>query len=354
MNDDLMQLVADSRPARLDPGRNPGPAEIMAHPRRTPATARRRRRLVLAGATPAVALAIAGAVIVGTGVAQPDNPAAKPPATTGTKGSKAAEAPTTAREVLLVAAAQTSHAPTTGRYWRTQVESGERTEVGPAAHPYAIMRRSAQDRWLPTGPATTEVLAVRSLGAKPAGDADEAAWKADGSPRQWTQKGPDGLPDVVISMAPGERFVKRVPAEVGLLLGGTAVTPKQLAALPADPGALRAWLLDRFAHDGGQEPTDYRLFMSGRALVADLPVSPAVRAAAFRMLAGVNGVRLLGPVTDQHGRSGTAVAYVRGANQSRLIVDGGRVLAEESWHAGTLMSYSLVAEAGFTDDNPPS
>ncbi len=107
-------------------------------------------------------------------------------------------------------------------------------------------------------------------------------------------------------------------------------------------------------HRPSTEKTGYRLFWSAEALILDLPVSSQVRAGAYRMLAGVDGLRLVGPATDQRGRAGLAVAYQRGANQDRLIVDPatGQALALEAWHGGTLMHYTVIEEGRYTDDKP--
>ncbi len=50
------------------------------------------------------------------------------------------------------------------------------------------------------------------------------------------------------------------------------MTTAQLAGLPTDPAALKAWLLKRFKAEGNLEPADYSLFWSDRHLVFDLPV----------------------------------------------------------------------------------
>ena len=347
---DLMRLVASSRPPRLDENEDtrPGPGPIMAQPQPQPPVARprMRRRLVLAGALPAVALAIAGAVIIAIGAQRTGAPVVTPYLT----GPATPAQPATAREVLLVAAEQSAHAAGSGRYWRTEAEQGVRLEVGPAARPYAILRKVSLERWLPTGGDSAAVVAGRTLGARPIGAADDAAWKADGSPRQWRQG------DVVITMAGGPRGVKTAPVgAVGLWLAGAPVTMKQLAALPTDPAALRTWLLAR-VDTVAEGPADYLLFVAGQALVTELPVSPAVRAAAYRMLADLPEVRLLGAVRDQHGRAGLAVGYLRNGSETRLIVDpnDGQALAQESWHGGTLLSYQVFQSAGYTNEAPPT
>jgi hypothetical protein len=75
--------------------------------------------------------------------------------------------------------------------------------------------------------------------------------------------------------------------------------------------------------------------------VLDLPVTSQVRAAAYKMIAGLKGITTLGTVTDQHGRKGVAVAYTRRGDagalgQTRLIIDPrtGHALAKESWWLG--------------------
>ena len=364
---DFLELVASSRPSALDedPATRPDPGEIMAHARRqaAPSRSRSRRRLVLAGAAPAGALAVALAVIVGIGANHPNTPAgtAASPGNGNGNGSGSAAptrtTPKTAQEVFLVAAEQTARTAGSGKYVRVESDSGERTEVGPRSHPYAIMRRHHEDRWTPTEPGGTFAIGVRDLGAKPAGKADEEAWKADGSPKQWTQKSPDGLPDIVISTEPGGMTgYQRVKGDIGQVLGGAPITAKELAALPTDPAKLRAWLLARFKQNDSTEPADYSLFVSGELLITQLPITPAVRAATFRMLATVGGVKMLGTKKDQLGRSGEAVGFFRKGSESRVIVDtaNGQILGVEAWHGDTLEHYQVIVALGYTNDNPPA
>ena len=58
---------------------------------------------------------------------------------------------------------------------------------------------------------------------------------------------------------------------------------------------------------GGGSVTSY-LFQTVPA-VLEMPVTPAVRAALYRLLAGLPGVRSLGAVTDVAGQAGVAVAH---------------------------------------------
>jgi hypothetical protein len=359
---DVMRLLADARPGRLDPdpGSMPDPQAITAHPRarRTPTV---RRRLVLAGALPvAVAALVTGALVLTNG--SPEG------AETGSGGTTARPDPRTASDLLLVAAEQTgSDTATGGRYRVRAYEHGERKEVGR----YAIMARNANEQWLATGPDDPSVEVHQYLGARPATPADEAAWRAAGSPDRWTEDTPPGTKRIEHTVAAGPRQVgplREGARRESMLLAGQPVTEAELAALPTEPTALKAALLAKLRAGGGQEDENYALFHAGRGLIAGLPVSAQVRAATYRMLAGVPGIDLLGKVADQGGRSGFAVAYTRrgdgGWGQLRLVIDPGTgaVLAEESWFLGsvergdsaTLMSWTLILRTGYTNDAPPT
>jgi hypothetical protein len=102
------------------------------------------------------------------------------------------------------------------------------------------------------------------------------------------------------------------------------------------------------------------------------PVTPQARAAAFRMLAALPGVKLVGTVHDADGRKGTAVAMneIDPADkpdqvQLRLVIDpaDGRALAYENvvlganiiypdLPAGSIASTTTVRTAGWTEKSP--
>jgi hypothetical protein len=146
------------------------------------------------------------------------------------------------------------------------------------------------------------------------------------------------------------------------LLAGAGRSAATLAALPTRPDQLRATLLSWYTA-GGQfdgDPAEF-LFYGASALVLNLPVSPAVRGAAYRMLAGVPGITTLGRVTDPTGRSGIAVAIThRGdggaVGQTRLVIDPatGAALAQERWSDGIRVSYTALLSAGWSDAELPN
>jgi hypothetical protein len=353
----LQKKLGDARPRRLDPTHRPDPAVIMAQPRQTDTVRRPVRRLILAGLVPAVAMVAAGAVFLSTQTAPENGPT--------TAHTTKTEVPKSAHELLLVAAERSeSGTATSGRYWVLPTEFGSQLEVGPPERRYHIMIRTSMEMWLATRPGDESLGVEQNLGAEPASPEDEAAWRADGSPTRWPIPGPDGTPSgKFYEAAPGPKGIRPFEnhgATNNFLLGGNPVTLTELAALPTDAAGLKAWLLNRFQQLGIQEPRDYSLFWNGKSLVMDLPVTPAVRAAAYRMMADLTGVTLLGNAIDQRGRSGMAVAYTHdgdgGTSEFRLIIDPatGQALAEETRNsAGELARYTLVNGMGFRDEEPP-
>lgn len=132
-------------------------------------------------------------------------------------------------------------------------------------------------------------------------------------------------------------------------------------------------LLKHFDGGGGDLPTDREqwLLTVASSLIADLPVSGPVRAAAFRLIAALPGVRTLGVVADQLGRPGEGFAFTSagaaiGSIEHRFVIDSatGRALGQETGvlrpsgttarlEPGSLLGYSVVLEQKTTDETPP-
>lgn len=138
----------------------------------------------------------------------------------------------------------------------------------------------------------------------------------------------------------------------------------------SDRARLTKILLGGYPANAKQWTQDRWLF-STAADVLIQPVTPAVRASIYRILAGLPSVRAAGPVTDVEGRAGTAVALTwnspQGAEEERLIIDvkAGSLLAREtrlikpiaalSWLKPTdRWSTTVITRSGWTDDTPPS
>lgn len=146
------------------------------------------------------------------------------------------------------------------------------------------------------------------------GPADKAAWVAAGSP----DLGGNAHTDTRFGATP-----------TGYVPGTPQVWPGSLYyenadALPTDVAALRQLIDNRAAAGGGL--TDYERFTIVGDLLRETVAAPQVRAALYRVAAGLGGVELIGSVTDRAGRTGTAVAMTsdqssRGLEQRLLIFD---------------------------------
>jgi hypothetical protein len=171
------------------------------------------------------------------------------------------------------------------------------------------------------------------------GPADKAAWVAEGSP----DLGVKPLTDTAFGPSPS-----------GLAPGTPQAGPGSLYyqnvdALPTDVGALRRIIDDRAAAGGGS--TDYERFTIVGDLLRETVAAPQVRAALYRVAAGLGGVELIGSMTDRAGRTGTAVGMTneqssRGLERRILIFDPQTsvLLAEED---------VLLHKVDYLDTNPP-
>jgi len=356
-----LRLIAEARPALLDdaPDR-PVPSfpdrPVPSFPDR-PAAARSApragRRLVVAGLVPTVAVAVVAGVAV---VMSASNPPAESPPTA------APAQRVTARAILLAAAEKTgTAAPAAGGYWLTKVELDHVYDVGD----YHVLGRSEVESWYSLRSGGDVVLVVRWLGAAPATDADKTAWRAAGSPTSWHLTGPEGKQSRGrdLPAAAGGRKISVMPG-VSFDIGGAPLTYAQIRALPTDPDELKAYLIkldDAAGRDGTWTPDQIAkwrvemLFTQSWTLLSQLPVSPAVRAATYRMLAGLPGLTVTEKVRDAKGRTGAGISYAyRNADgssvETRLVIDpdSGSLLAREEKSGA-----SLLLDAQFSDGKPP-
>lgn len=148
-------------------------------------------------------------------------------------------------------------------------------------------------------------------------------------------------------------------------LGPQNITYQDLRELPSDSGKLYRELERLYAQDSGADTgvgrTAYVLRQAANLIT--MPVEPAVRAAAYRVMAELPGVRGLGRVTDPLGREGVGFTFPGtpstplGTVEQRLVVDpsSGEMLAELSvlvepsaraekagLDAGTTVNYSAT------------
>jgi hypothetical protein len=369
----LFELINAETVVDITPGRQrQRPVEATPGPRR-------RRRLFGWGLVPATAAAMAVAVVL-----VPWNRPADPVRGTVDLAEAGPRPPQELRNLLLAAAERTTgDTATGGRYWVSKVESGTLLEVGTGAGRYAIMGRTEETSWYTVRRDDRAVHYQRWAGAAPASDEDRAAWKRAGSPSSWPKD--ESCPaSGSYTAGPGAtRTVVGEPEASTFLIGGDHITAAQVRDLPTDPVRLEAWLvgsLRRGSPDLTASELSQGIFSSMINLLYQAPHTPAVRAAAYRLLAVLPGLRDLGTVTDPKGRTGNAVTLVTnedepgvrqadtgGSREVRLIFDpksgqplawDTRVLLPEDYlrwvPAGAVFDYEAVLQTRWTDEVPPS
>jgi hypothetical protein len=423
---DELQLLRDCLPEQPPPG-----LAVTEAARRRVRDGRRSRRVPLAGVprarrelllrvgVPAVGVAAAAALVVAVAATVPPSAPARPTAAVRTPSAErvgagytfysgalpAANAggTTDGRAVLLTAATQVAKQPqpATGRYWVTRGTAGNFLRVGPADDPYMVLDESQVQYWEARSPKDGSPWNAQQLGAAPVSAADRVAWGQDGSPTAWDYVGQsDGLADAggnnsgmmrQLSMAGGPLVNLTVGyGSQQFAVGKDSLTLAQLQALPADPAKLKKLILA-----GGVAPGETpSAFLLDGVLppILEMPVTPAVRAALYEMLAAMPGIKSLGEVTDPAGQQGEAVSYTAtyqncgqastlGANglavsgaqfsscttQEILIINPttGLPLAEELRYVGLppgqqwtapdgLFSYEIFGQSHWTNDNPPA
>jgi hypothetical protein len=137
--------------------------------------------------------------------------------------------------------------------------------------------------------------------------------------------------------------------------------------LPARPAALERAIVRRFEH--GHALSSATFAYAAGFLQEDAP--PAIRAALYRVIEGLPGIRYLGPVTDRLGRHGIGVGLTRGGARQELFFDPAtsRALEEEIvavapkqddnnyQPAGTVLLYTVFVTSGVVNSDtaaPPA
>ncbi|AWS47526.1 CU044_5270 family protein [Streptosporangium sp. 'caverna'] len=379
-----MDQLRAARPAHLDtPVSESTRAAELSHAMAQARPVRRRKiakpvwGLGLAGAAAAVT-AVAVAVTT-TGGTTPSPTAVAVPSTTKSTQSTQPVLRLSAKQVLLVAAESSLKArEESGAYWYVEGVSGSADQVGTSVR-YTVHRTSRNQLWVARSPKSESWFVDQNLGTKPAPGAEDA-WKKDGSPTKWTvdllkpgAKGPTKV-GLTIEAKAGKPFGNSINVGDKVFdLAGRNVSVAELQSLPTTAAALKRRLLKGYAGHGTEsndpQDADSWLYQVASGLLRDMPVKPAVRAAAYQVLAGLDGVRSLGEVTDPLGRKGQGVArtekWITGTFEHQLLVDPetGVLLTDQivavhgietyAWaKPGTAISWSSTTEASWTDKKP--
>jgi hypothetical protein len=283
-----------------------------------------------------------------------------------------AAVPTSAKDILLVAAERAdTEAAKTGRFWHVRTMTGAQYQRGPlgtAPDTYNLDQRTVTEAWLSATGSDKDWTGQRNVGVRPSTPADEAAWRAAGSPGSW---------NLGYDAEIGRDYVLTTKPEAGSLFERSplqqvvpGMTAQQLRDLPTDVARLREFLIKNRAA-GRDEPQDPEgkaqvvenyLFSRAVMLLAEAPASPGVRAAALRLIADLGGVKSSGPVTDPVGRKGTGITLVNrtgtASDTIELVIDPANGTLLSSRHTGAeggrklKQSYVVVLSTGWTDAKP--
>jgi hypothetical protein len=171
-------------------------------------------------------------------------------------------------------------------------------------------------------------------------ESGRAAWIAAGSPRLSI--------DIDEDYGPGDLYFE------------------DLSALPTDTAAMTALVRERASKTA--RPQDVQMFVVVGDLLKETGAAPEVRAALYRVAAGIPGVELIGNVRDRAGRQGVAVAktiyHFTGTQRDTLIFDPttstllGTEMVRTPWLYGvatkepTMVSYVVYLESEVIEQLP--
>jgi hypothetical protein len=217
-----------------------------------------------------------------------------------------------AQQVLLLAAAHVSAAPASGNYWHLEAVSGSVEPAGTKAHPYDIVWEGPTSVWYSKerGQLNWKLSDTSFYDhAVPLTPADQAAWRASGSPSGWYPNSSwNGAFTHRIGPVQQGYTWQTSDGVVGYTEGNLpGLTAAQFARLPSSVTGLRRYL---FGVADSMQITRHNpdiavalVWAEALNLLVD-PVSGQVRAAAYRVMATLPEVKLLGLVRDAFGRQG--------------------------------------------------
>ncbi|WP_037971123.1 CU044_5270 family protein [Streptosporangium amethystogenes] len=262
------------------------------------------------------------------------------------------------RSVLLAAATTAESGPASANaYWRVR-KLHRRTypeQLGRGANRYWVVESRLTEQWVARDGRVWS--ASRALGARPGSEADEEAWRRDGSPTEWSSQGE------VLSTSPEKGELRAVTGQVPFSMAGHEMTFEQLQRLPVTPAALRDWVTEAVS-DVPAGTVDGVVADALSGLLWSKPSPPDVRAAAYRALAELPNIRYLGGATDERGRKGAGFSFTvqpPGARsgtavQRTLIIDpdSSQVLSSTVTGPPEVRGeqVELVLAAGWTNDRP--
>lgn len=320
MNDDL-QLIRELLDA-------PGPtaqATVQARNRLTAATQRRPSRHPIRPAfAGAAAVVTVTAAVLAFSLGQPDA------VTRGPSGGAATQARQLGAHDLLLAAATTAGAEKSARYWHTEAV----VVRGPVhVQGYDLASRSVVEYWLAKDPQDASWVGQRDLGYRPLSPQDTAKWAAAGKPTTWNVTADNAAGHDTLRAAPGRATLATMSASMFLQsLGGFDTV--EVNALPTGPAQLKKLFQDRIVERAtaarpGTPDGDANLLRAMTELLVQVPASPAVRAAAFTVIANLPGITTREHVKDAEGRGGVRITLL---NNGSSIDQANSIVLDPATH----------------------
>ncbi|GIF26082.1 hypothetical protein BJ973_003351 [Actinoplanes tereljensis] len=333
MNEDL-QLIRELLDA-------PGPtaqATVQARDKLTAATRRRPRhhtiRPALAGAAAVVTVA---AAVLAFSLGQPDA------VTRGPGVGAATPAGQLGAHDLLLAAATTAGAEKTGRYWHTEAV----VVRGPVhVQGYDLASRTVVEYWLAKDPHDASWVGRRDLGYRPLSPQDTTKWVAAGKPTTWDVTADNAAGHDTLRATPGKATLETMSASMFLQsLGGFDTV--EVNALPTGPAQLKKLFQDRIVERAtaalpGTPDGDANLFRAMTELLVQVPAPPAVRAAAFEVIADLPGITIQEHVKDAENRDGVRITLL---NNGSGVVQANSIVLDPATHQLFAREYNATDAA---------
>ncbi|TDD21398.1 hypothetical protein [Nonomuraea diastatica] len=346
--------------ARLALEAGGGAASIRARPRW-------HRRAVTLGAIAAAAAVTITLTITGVG---------RTPVPPTSRGELSAR-------TILLAAAERAEAEPEGRFWRAHAVEALAGLVD-GAEPYTILVPQEIDIWRPRSKEGTHVAFERTLSARPLTQRDRRAWERAGSPTSFTYRdsryvatgapADTGWKEQKTTPEDSKRLVSRMCAqepdpkgceEAAAKDAVTAAKAPERQEMAADPSRFQELIFP----PGSESWSAAEKLQRGFSFLLLEASSSEVRAATFRLLAGLPGVRTTKGVTTSDGRSGIAIAAdgeMRDGSaafeytitlepNTYQLVSGRKTVKGGSFRGlgpGTLLEETDVHMAGWTSEEP--
>lgn len=193
-----------------------------------------------------------------------------------------------------VAERQRSVALVAGSYAYTRSQSFDLTTTVVGGRGFSALIPHAREAWIGVDGSGR----LRETSGEPIflGPGDRAAWQAAGSPP-------------LLERTSDRRF------------GPGGLHRPDLASLPTDPVELYRVVRERAEQT--DVPTNVEMLVVIGDLLRETAAPPPLRAALYRVAARIEGVELIGPVSDRAGRRGLAVGITSdysGARQRKILV----------------------------------